>query len=204
MKPAFWTVLIILILIGIGAFALLKKDETSSEVPPLTITEEEDSVSAGTLLQNATITVPDSDAVVTLKDGEAMFSIEAGSADEGMVTVVDDMSAVWGKKGRTDLAAILAVNSGGTGTFYYLVLFDVSGNTFTKKSEAFLGDRIEVSRVGIGELVNDSNADYRVTVQTLVRGEGEPFTATPTVAKTRTFYVTNQKLEEVEVGRDDS
>ena len=84
------------------------------------------------------------------------------------------------------------------------MLFDVSGDAFTKKSEILLGDRINITHLGIGELVHDSEANYRITVQTLVREEGEPFANEPTIEETRTFYVTDQILEEVEVGKDDT
>ncbi|MBT3282700.1 hypothetical protein HN375_00865 [bacterium] len=119
-------------------------------------------------------------------------------------TVLDNMYALWSEEERTDMAVILVSDTEGTGTFYNLAIFDVQDDIFTKKSEVFLGDRIKITRVGIGELVHSPDANYRVTVQTLVRGEGEPFTTEPTLPQTKTFYVTDQILEEVEVGRDDT
>jgi hypothetical protein len=152
---------------------------------------------------SAEIQVPGSGARVRLMDGKASFELAPGSPARGSVELVDGMVSVWKKGERTDTTAILAVNSGGSGTFYYLALYDGAGEAMTKRSEVFLGDRIKVTRIGVGELVNGS-ADYRLTVQTLVRKENEPFTAQPSVALTRTFYVENQILKEVVPGRDDS
>jgi hypothetical protein len=152
---------------------------------------------------SAEIQVPGSGAKVRLMDGKASFELAPGSAARGSVELVDGMVSVWKKGERTDTAAILAVNTGGSGTFYYLALFDGAGGAMTKRSEVFLGDRIRVTRIGMGELVHGS-ADYRLTVQTLVREEGAPFTDAPSVPITRTFYVENQALKEVATGQDDS
>ena len=201
MKTIVW-IIILVILIG-AVTVIFTGDKTPKEVIDIN-TSDTESLTPFMLLKNAEITVPDSDTVVTLTDGKGSFEIVPDSASLGRVTLLDDMSAQWSKEDRTDLAVILAVSTGGTGTFYYVVIFDVSDDVLTQKSEMLIGDRIKVTRVGIGELVHDPEANYRVTVKTLVREEGEPFAAEPTVPKTRTFYVTNQILEEVEVGKDDT
>ncbi|MFC1730774.1 hypothetical protein ACFL6I_10620 [candidate division KSB1 bacterium] len=154
-------------------------------------------------LKNITISIPDSPEIkVQLLEGSAEFTIPETTA-VGFATLSSEY-AVWERENRTDFVSILNVNYGGSGTFQYLLLFDVADGVFVQKSEALLGDRIAITKVGIGELVHDPEANYRVTVQTLVRNEGEPFVTTPTKPETRTFYVTDQALEEVEVGRDDS
>ena len=95
-----------------------------------------------------------------------------------------------------DLSTILSVTSGGSGTFYYLVLFDVSGDQLTKKSEVLLGDRIKVTDIGIGEMVH-ADAQYHVGVGTLERKESNSMADDPTIEKVRIFYVTDQILEEM-------
>jgi hypothetical protein len=199
MKKIILVVVAVVVLLAIGMFAFGKDKQRDTE----TDTVLDTSVESLTGLGNAEIIVPDSDVTVTLSNGEAAYTLE-GTPVSGHVTLVDDMFAQWSEGDRSDMAAVFAVQPGGSGTFYYLVLFDVDGDVFTKKSEVLLGDRIQVEHVGIGELVHDPEADYRVTVRTLVRAENEPLAAAPTVSETRTFYVTNQQLEEVEVGRDDS
>ncbi len=198
MKKGAWIAIIIAILVVTGAFIFIQKAEA-----PTVVGDETADVSIE-LLKKATFKVPDSDTAVSLVNGEASFELAPGSAAEGTVLLLDEMTAQWKKDGRTDVSTILAVNTGGTATFLYLVLFDIEGDTVTKKSEVFLGDRINITHIGVGELVHDSGADYRVTVQTVVRKDGEPFAATPSVQVTRTFYVTNQTLKEIEVGGDDT
>jgi len=155
------------------------------------------------LFKNSEILAPENNKSVQLTDGTGSYEIVPESASRGNLTVLDQYS-VWKNGLNTDLLTVVAVNNGGSGTFYYLTLFDISGEVFTKKSEILLGDRIKVTSVGIGELVHDPEAEYRVSVQTLVRDEGESFATEPMVEDTRTFYVTKQILEEVEVGRDDT
>lgn len=199
MNRGVWTVLIIAILVALGVFAFLPKEASAPA--------DGEGIPAGQAikrLENATILVPDLDVSAKLENGEALFPVTPEGDAEGIVSLVPGVSAEWEGSGRRDLAAVLAVNSGGTGTFYYLALFDVKNNTLTQKSFVFLGDRIEVTNVGIGELVNDLEAEYRLTVQTLVRADDEPLAAAPTIPETRTFYVTKQILEEVETGADDS
>lgn len=198
MKTKIWVVIIIIIL---GVIVVLNFGDNGA---PEEVTDVDKITTPFTLLKNEEIIVPGTDTVATLLGGRASFEVAPDSASRGSVTLLDDFSSEWTKEDRKDLAVIFAVNTGGTGTFYYLVLFDVTDNTFTKKSEMLLGDRIRVTKVGIGELVHDPDADYRVTVQTLIREEDDSFATEPTVPETRTFYVTNQLLEEVEVGKDDT
>jgi len=155
------------------------------------------------LLKNATFKVPDTDTVVTLKEGSAMFDVAPDAYVTGSVTLAEGATALWQGKGRSDLSTVIAVNTGGTGIFLYLVLFDVSDTVLTEKSFIFLGDRIGIDHIGVGELVH-GNADYRLTLQTREREENEAYAAVPTVPRIRTFYVTDQLLEEVETDVDDS
>lgn len=198
MKKGVWVVLVIAILVATGAFVFTQK---KAEVPTDTVKE---TVSASELLKSATLAVPDSDATVTLVDGEAFFDIDPRSSQKGDILFLKDTSAMWEKDGHTDVSAVFAVNSGGSGTFIYLVLFDLKDGVLTKKSEVLLGDRINVTHIGIGELVNGTDADYRISVTTLIRKDGDPYVAEPTVEAVRTFYVNDQTLKEVEVGRDDT
>ncbi len=167
------------------------------------VKEIEEGMSAIDTVLHATLQVPELDAVVTLKDGEAFFEIAPESVAQGSISLIPNTIAEWSTGARKDVSAAFAVNSGGSGVFVYMVLFDASGDTLVKKSEAYLGDRINITRVGVGELAH-GDADYRITVQTLERKDGEAYASTPSVAKTRTLYVTDQGLEEIEPGRDDS
>lgn len=148
--------------------------------------------------KNAKISAPETHKMVQLTDGIGFYEIVPDSASRGEVLVIDGLSTLWQEgPDRTDFAAIVTLNSGGTGRFYYLTLFNVSGNSFTKKSEVFLGDRIEVTHMGLGELVHGPDVNYRITLKTLERNESDSMASKPTVEKTRVFYVTEQILEEI-------
>jgi len=203
--------IIVVILLALFLFIANSTDQktTSEDLPTQTETEPEtvtESVAPFIRLKNAEILAPESDHKVKLVDGKGSYELNSGPASSrGEVIVIDGFSTLWStQSGKTDLTAILISNEGGSGTFYYLVLFDVQGDIFTKKSEVFLGDRINVTRMNLGELVHDINADYRITLESLERKDGEPFTAKPTVVSNRTFYVTNQILKELEIVRDDT
>jgi hypothetical protein len=155
-------------------------------------------------LENLTVTLPGTPGPVTLKAGQGTFAVAPGSAARGRVWLVEGMAARWQGRDRSDVSRVLAIAPGGSGTFYHLVLFDATGDHLVQRSQALLGDRIAVQRIGVGELVHDPEADYRISVVTLVRRDGEPMASPPTVPRTRTFYVTRQRLEEVDVGRDDT
>lgn len=202
-------VAVVAVIVTLGVFVLRGGDPAAAEegaadaAPPATAVPGRTGA-APTRLQTATLTIPGEEIRVTLAAGQASFEVAPGSATRGRVWLVPGMAALWEGKGRSDLAAAIAIDAGGSGTFYHLVLFDASGDRLRQRSDAFLGDRVEVTRIGIGELVHDPEADYRITVQTHVRRGDEPLAARPTVPETRTFYVTRQRLEEVEVGRDDT
>ena len=156
------------------------------------------------LLTNAEISVPYSGQRVQLTDGSGLYAPIDGGELDGDVTLIDGVYTAWTEGGRADLAAVFAVHSGGSGTFYYLVLFDVTEDIVMKKSEMFLGNRIGIEGMYVGELVHDANADYRITVRTQVRAKGAPFSDIPTLTEVRTFYVTDQILKEIIVGSDDT
>jgi len=196
MRKIYWVVIIVLLVI-LGYYI-------SKDAPEEIVTGSSDEVTYLKLLKMSEIVAPDSNELIQLINGKGSYEIVPNSASQGVVTVLDDMLAIWKDEERTDVITILTSNTGGSGTFYYLVLFDLTNNTFSKKSEILLGDRIRVTKVGIGELVHDPEANYRLTVQTLKRNDAEPFAVEPTFMETRTFYVTDQLIEEIEVGLDDT
>ena len=146
-------------------------------------------------LKNASILAPETNKEVNLIDGKGSYEIVPGSVSRGEVTVLNQYT-LWEYGPTMDLSTILSVTSGGSGTFYYLVLFDVSGDQLTKKSEVLLGDRIKVTDIGIGEMAH-ADAQYHVGVGTLERKESNSMADDPTIEKVRIFYVTDQILEEM-------
>ncbi|MBC8464809.1 MAG: hypothetical protein H8D63_00315 [Parcubacteria group bacterium] len=194
-------IIIFALLFGFGVYVYVFNEygtQEENEHP----TEEEPSPFV--LLQNTMITAPGTDVSVRLVNGVGSYEIVPGSASQGVVRVLDDVFAIRKEGDRTDMAVILVSDSGGSGVFYYLALFNVVGGEVQKTSESFLGDRIVVEGIGVGELVHGPDAEYRLSVRTFVRKKAEPMASEPTVSNIRTFYVTNQVLEEVEVGKDDT
>lgn len=201
MRTGVLIAIIVAILAATGAFVFFN----NAEAPEVGDENQNvESASSETLVRSATFQVPESDATVTLSDGSALFEVAPESLAEGSIIMVPEAYAEWTNGTRTEAATVVAVNSGGTGVFLYLVVFAIEDGQAVKKSETYLGDRITITHVGIGELVHDGEADYRVTVQTLVRAEDEAYAAVPSVPETRTFYVTNGALAEIEVGADDT
>ena len=147
-------------------------------------------------LTNSFLLAPETNVGASLDKGQGSYDLIVGSASHGKVTVLD-FHTLWEHGPTVDLAAIAAVDRGAAGTFFYLVLFDVSAGVFTKKSEIFLGDRIEIRAMNIGEPILELNAKYRITVQTVERNENEATAATRAVEQARTFYVADQVLKEI-------
>ena len=184
------------ILILIALFFVTKNKPVNEDVIPENLPYID-------MLNTAEISIPELEQIeIRLSDGSSEFTIPDTTAT-GFATL-DKNYTIWKKDTQTDLTTILNVNYGGSGTFQYLVLFNVSDNFLTQKSQILLGDHISVTNIGVGELVHDPKANYRLTVKTLIRNDNEPFATPPTKPKTRTFYITDQILEEIEVGRDDS
>lgn len=148
------------------------------------------------MLDNIEIRVPDVAEPVQLRDGTGEFQVAPGSS-KGRVTLIEGTQRTWQSSNRTDLITAMTINSGGSGTFTYIALYSIKDGAAKLEDSAFLGDRIKVTSVGIGELVHDPNADYRITVQILERGENEPMAVEPDTQSKRIFYVTNGKLTPV-------
>lgn len=145
-------------------------------------------------LKNSKILAPNSDTYIQLLDGKGSYETAEGSASRGTVSVVDEIHAYWNFSlpGREDLSVILTSNNGGLETLYYLALFDISNGDMIKKAEAFLGDRIRITDMGIGEY-----GGYHMGVSFLVHEEGKSRAAEPTVKSNRSFYVNDdQTIEE--------
>lgn len=154
-------------------------------------------------LDNKTIEIPGVADRVQLYGGAGEFQIAPGSS-KGRVTLVKDSQRVWRSQKRTDLITVMAIENGGSGTFYYVAVYSLKAGTIELDDSALLGDRIKIMSVGIGELVHDPRADYRITIKLKERAEGAPMASEPDLPSTRVFYVTKGKLEAVDPIRDDS
>jgi len=91
--------------------------------------------------------------------------------------------------GKNDAGLFIYQDPGGTGTFFYVAAaIDDKGKTITTKA-VLLGDRIAPQSIIV--INNEMIVSY------MVREEGEPFTATPSVMIERRFIIENNDLKEV-------
>lgn len=154
-------------------------------------------------LDNADIEIPEGRGRVQLHNGTGTFEIAPGSS-MGKVTLIDGSQQVWRSENRTDIVAVLAVDNGGSGHFYYAAVYTLKAGGTELTGSVFLGDRIKITHAGIGELTHDPQADYRITIKLLERAADAPMASEPNIPVTRVFYVTDGKLQAVTPGRDDS
>lgn len=87
-----------------------------------------------------------------------------------------------------DAAALLAVNSGGSGVFIYLVTLVDAGNNSTNQASALLGDRVKVQSITI-------NSD-RLKVDMITHAPNDPLCC-PTKPATQLYALNGNKLEQI-------
>jgi hypothetical protein len=138
---------------------------------------------------NATYTI--GQRTVTLTGGIFEEPAAPGSAAKATTRLLDkratgDLNA----DGRPDAAVVLTFSGGGTGTFYYLVaLLGTGAGRSEATSAVLLGDRIGIDAVRV--------EGGTVSVETLDRKAGEPFSTSPSVKVTRTFQIKGAALTEI-------
>ncbi len=115
--------------------------------------------------------------IVDYEEGENVGSVIYLPKDA--VTVVEG--------GKTFVAAPVAVNTGGTGTFVYLVLFEKTGTTFRQVDDESIGDRIKIEKV--------ETEDGEIAVTIYDRRPDEAFSALPTVKKVLVFTISGGQLQ---------
>lgn len=125
-----------------------------------------------------------------LKDGSFEESIAPGSATKIKVQLGQQQAAgdVNGD-GAEDALVTLVVNSGGSGTFTYLVVVLNEKGTAMPGTPVLLGDRIIVQSLAI--------QPGSVTVTLLTRKADEPMSAEPKIVITRSFKLQGDQLSEI-------
>ena len=141
---------------------------------------------------NATYTIEGQQ--VSLVNGKAEQEIASSS----MTKIV---TAMWGNTiytdvnhdGAQDAVFILTQNTGGSGTFYYVVmaLSDIKNNKTVGTNGILLGDRIAPQNINI--------ENGMIVVNYADRKKSEPMTARPSVGVSRYFTVVNGVLRELEM-----
>lgn len=135
--------------------------------------------------KNATYTIDGRE--ITLVNGVSVVTTTFGSASK-ITTKYFGNEAVGdvNNDGKEDAVFLLTQTTGGSGTFYYVVV-DLANNHVT--NAVFLGDRIapQTTEIRGGEIIVNY-ADRKV---------GEPMTTQPSVGFSKYFTVNNEVLEEI-------
>jgi len=91
--------------------------------------------------------------------------------------------------GSKDVVFVVTQNSGGTGTFYYVVAGLKTASGYKGTNAVMLGDRIKPETLRISQ--NQIQVDF------LVRAEYEPMVAEPSLKVTRQIQLNDTRLEMV-------
>ena len=97
--------------------------------------------------------------------------------------------------GREDVAVLLTQETGGTGTFYYIVAAVASDGGYRGSQGLLLGDRI-------APIDAESGRDRIVVVNYADRAPGDPFTVEPSVGKSLWLLLNPATLQFGEVAQD--
>lgn len=137
---------------------------------------------------NASVTLPDSNTLVILKNGkgEAVIGDEAAT-----VTIMPPYFSVKTDDGY-DLFGVMVYNTGGSGEFTNIVHFHKGAEGVIFKGSYPVGDRVKVTNI-IGQ-VQSKDDSYSLTVNYLGRTDGKPMSDAPTEKETLTLIIRDGKL----------
>jgi len=194
-----------------------EKEVTEKTIPEQSNTEENGSAQDSTTPSDApSPTIPDADLLAALLSAKldlsaageefAYIQLEGGvwagepyqkgaagrpmahlyTTDSGQpATALGDLTG----DGTNELAAVVALEAGGSGTFMHLIVLSIAdGPTLTQLATAELGDRTKVKELAI--------ADGQIAVDALVVGETDPLCC-PSTAQTLQFAWSDDALQPV-------
>lgn len=165
---------------------------TSIPEQPVATPTEAMNEAATKLMTNATVTVPDTDFTVSISS-ETGPTVEYGDRDTdpeagfGTVTILTQYTVMM-EDGN--IATILAVNSGGSGTFEYLAVFEPGEASWQMTASAPLGDRIQID-----DLTTEGDT---ITVDYKEHGPDQAMVDAPNTPVSKTFTYANSTLTEVQ------
>lgn len=165
---------VLLLIVGFIVFSqfLSQPSQNSSETSDLT----------NALLANATVTVPQLDPVTSVKlTGQTTsFSPFTDESDSAVGTITLVGTAVGDDQ---TIFAVIAVNAGGSGTFFYLTAFENTPNGYVSKAYEPMGDRVQFQNISF-------EPQNSVTVSYLTHGPTQSMADSPNQKVTQTFTYT--------------
>jgi len=169
--------LVILVIIGIGAYFFMSQNTEETETSQQPQTQE-----ATFDGRNASFTVDDKS--VTLANGVSETPIEDSSAKITTRYFGNEARGDLNYDGKDDVSFLVTQDTGGSGTFYYAVVAYTTKSGYKTTNAFLVGDRIapQTSRIPQGS--------YELQVNYATRKSGEPMTAQPSEGKTLLLKVT--------------
>ncbi|MDD4531668.1 MAG: hypothetical protein PHH21_03120 [Candidatus Pacebacteria bacterium] len=126
---------------------------------------------------------------IDLKDGKSETQIVPGSASKEITSVLwTPTKGDLDSDGKDDYVMILTRNSGGSGTFYYVVAGLSSNKGIIGTNEIFLGDRIAPENISI--------TDGMILINYAERKPDDPFTIQPSVGVSKYLIIKDGQLIE--------
>lgn len=179
-KKIILIIIAIIIIAGIGYWFFQSKSETekTTEIENVVLDQK-----------NCTYSIENKN--ITLKDGYSEEEIAPGSASKLITRYFgNEVFGDFNGDGLDDIAFLLTQSSGGSGTFYYLVVALGSENGCKGTNAILLGDRIAPQTTEF--------RDGEIIVNYAERKPGEPMTATPSVGVSKYFKISAGGLVEIE------
>lgn len=136
-------------------------------------------------IKNTSIIVPETTTQISLVDGRASYGTLLDGGDVAFVKLIGSVPI---DEQVSHIFADIVVQSGGTGAFHYICIFEVSGSRMTHLSSYFIGDRVNVSSAMATPAHNRS---YDVDVTYLDRSIDQAMSEDPTIEKTMRVRVRN-------------
>jgi len=158
----------------VDAYAPVTKDSTDSTLL--------------TQLKKSSVLAAETGTRVALSNGTAKFT----DGDVKGTITLGDVAVETNVGGTSYAVAPLSVNSGGSSTFKYVVLFENKNGTWIDRSYGIVGDRVNVTGVR-ADVVSDTKGvnSIVVSVSFMDHDKGEALSSTPSVPRTKIFVVEN-------------
>lgn len=148
-------------------------------------------VPADESLKNGTYVIDEKP--ITLVNGVAEIKAAPGSASKNVTRFFgDEVEVDLNADGLLDAAFLLQQETGGSGTFYYVVAAIKTGKGYLGTNAVFIGDRIAPQSLFV-----DPDKPSQVIVSYADRNANEPMSSPPTVGVSRTFRFEHGLLVEV-------
>lgn len=142
---------------------------------------------------------------VALVDGSSEIETGAGSTTKIVTRYFgNEVRHDLNDDGREDVAFLLTQETGGSGTFFYVVAALNTPAGYIGSEAVLLGDRIapQTTAIDEGRTAIGSNRQNVIIVNYAVRRPNEPFTVAPSVGKSRWLKLDPDTMRFVEVAQN--